>query len=234
MTLPSSASSSRLITLRPFLVAHHLELPEGSEAHPLPPSPLSRTLELLALRIGPVPTLGSLIDLTKEHSDICRYRTRDSSTQHLHRLSKAFDPLDCSDEAMAIGAWMANAFGDATPGARLQAPFEPRRLPLFSSQPKCKPARFQGKRSTPPRPPRPPQCPVWRRSGSPQLLFLKLRDHLCFHNSPPFSFISSAQLAGEFDDLPDIIMVGVKSERHFLPHPRRTPLICQRYRLAKR
>jgi hypothetical protein len=37
MTLPFSASSSRLITLRPFLVGHHLELPEGSEAHPLPP-----------------------------------------------------------------------------------------------------------------------------------------------------------------------------------------------------
>jgi hypothetical protein len=46
---------------------------------------------------------------------------------------------------MAIGEWIANALGDATSGTRLQAPSEPRRLPLLSSQPKCKPARFQGK-----------------------------------------------------------------------------------------
>jgi hypothetical protein len=46
--LPSSASSSKVFTQRPFLVTHYPELREGSAGHPPPPAPLSRTaLELL-------------------------------------------------------------------------------------------------------------------------------------------------------------------------------------------
>jgi len=48
------------------------------------------SLELLALRIGPVPTLGSLIDLTKEHSDVRRYRTHDSSIQTRYLMNRAY------------------------------------------------------------------------------------------------------------------------------------------------
>jgi hypothetical protein len=41
--------------------------------------------ELFAPRIDPVPTRGTLIDLTKEHSDVGRYHTHDFSvgTRHL-------------------------------------------------------------------------------------------------------------------------------------------------------
>jgi hypothetical protein len=85
MTLPSSASLSRLITLRPFLVAHHLEFPEGFEAHPLAPADVSNgpriaPLSFSALRVGPIPTVGPLIDVNKEHSDVRRYRTHESAT----------------------------------------------------------------------------------------------------------------------------------------------------------
>jgi hypothetical protein len=47
-------------------------------------------LLLLSLPVGPLPTLGSLIDLTKEHSDIRRYRTHDSSIRTRHLLNPGY------------------------------------------------------------------------------------------------------------------------------------------------
>jgi hypothetical protein len=46
--------------------------------------------ERVALPIGPVPTLGSPIDLTKEHSDIRRYSTHDSSIRTRYLMSRVY------------------------------------------------------------------------------------------------------------------------------------------------
>ena len=90
MILPSSVSSSKVFTQRPFLVTHHSSFPKALKGilnrqlfcleRPSDCSP-----KLFAPRVEPVPTRGSLIDLTKEHSDVGRYRTRGSSigTRHL-------------------------------------------------------------------------------------------------------------------------------------------------------
>jgi hypothetical protein len=100
MTLPSSASSSRLITLRPFVWLITWSFPKALKRilyrqflcleRPSDCSP-----ELLALRMGPVPTLGPPIDLTKEHSDVRRYRTHDSSIRTRHLTSRVYtDAID--------------------------------------------------------------------------------------------------------------------------------------------
>jgi hypothetical protein len=96
MILRSSVSSSEALTQHPLdFVPHQLTLLDGYEAHPLAPADVSNgpriaPLSFSALRVGPIPTVGPLIDVTKEHSDVRRYRTHDSSlrTHHIHSFSE--------------------------------------------------------------------------------------------------------------------------------------------------